>query len=184
MFSELVKNNYNEILLAAKKITRRRDYRQARELINQTYIYLHKIDLPKDNKGFISVFVDRMNIEYKGTKSSFNKVVSIKEASLTYDPGSEDWKQIEIDCEGLNEETKDKLTALSHLDKEDARGYVKLMEFKESLPPHERELFSLHFEQKMSSRQIAERMEKDTGWKMSYVRYNEMINNIKRKLHG
>lgn len=185
MLNELLENNYKEILKAAVNITRRRDRHQAKALINETFLKVFEKDnYPTNNTEFIGHYVKTMYFLYKGERSSYNKAETSKHITLEFDPGNEDWKHIELDAENINKETKDTMLAASNLTTDKAIRYVKILEIKDSLPPHEKEIFSLHYEQGLSSRQIALHMEKETGWKMSYVRFNEMINKVKAKLNG
>ena len=185
MLSELLENNYKVILKAARNITQRRGQHQAPALINETYLKVfEKNDYPTDDKNFIGHYVKTMHYLYLGKRSSYNKAEHKEHIPLVYDPGNEDWKLIEIEAEGTNKETKDTMLAVSNLTTDKAIRYVGVMEIKESLPPHEKEIFDLHFEKGMSSRQIAKHMEVETGWKMSYARFNEMINKVKSKLNG
>jgi RNA polymerase sigma factor (sigma-70 family) len=183
MISQLLNNNYKEILKAAKNITRRRNYQQAPALINETYLFLHDKETPKINNEFVKYFTKTMHYLYIGERSTYNKAEKLSKVYLEYDPGNDDWKDIEVNIE-INKETLDTLLNLSHLKNTDAIKYANVMQLKETLPPHEREIFELHFDKGLSGRQIAKIMELETGWKMSYVRYNEMIKKVKLKLNG
>ena len=184
MLNKLVIDNYKELKEAANNITRRRDRNQSNELINETYLTLFNKVVPETNAIFVKWFTKSMKYIYIDKYSSFRKATDQKESSLTYDTGNSDWKDIELGAEQINEKTKGIITGLSHLTNDKALKYVELLEFKESLPPHERELFELHFEKGLSGRKISKLMEKETGFKMSYVRYNEMIKVIKNKIDG
>jgi RNA polymerase sigma factor (sigma-70 family) len=184
MLAQLVERNYKNILPVAKRITGRDCYRQATALISETYLTVSEKNKEyKSDEHFVKSFSKTMYFLFKGKRSTYNKAEGLSKVHLEYDPGNEDWKEIEIILDG-NEQTKDLVMNLSHLKTEDAIEYVKLMQFKEQLPPHEKEIFCLHFENRMSGREIARLMETETGFKMSYVRYNEMIKGIKNKLNG
>ena len=182
MLSKLVENNYKNILECANLITRRRNPHHSKDLINETYLLMDSLEYPKQDVDFVKFFVKSMHFLYIGERSSFNKKFKVKDQELKFDVRDTDL--LDIDVEQTNEETIEAIKHLSHLTKEDVILYTSLMIFKEQLPPHERELFELRFENGLSSREIADLMEKETGYKMSYVRYNEMINKIKYKIHG
>jgi hypothetical protein len=74
------------------------------------------------------------------------------------------------------------LKELTHLTEPKVKKLIRVHEFKETLPPHLKTIFEFYYESGMSSRQIAELMEKETGYKMDFRRYNDMINEIKEKL--
>lgn len=184
MLSELVKHNYNEILLRAIRITRRRNRRQAEALINEAYLTLSgKDEVPDDNQRFIEHFAKTMKFLYIGGRSSYNKAEKPSPNYLEYDPGNDDWKDIELMTEGINDQTKDAILNLSHLTYDKALKYSDLMQFKNILPPHEKEIFDLHFEKGLSCRDIVKLMEIETGWKMGKTRINEMIQEVKRKIY-
>jgi RNA polymerase sigma factor (sigma-70 family) len=185
MLNELVQNNYNEILTAAINITRRRNRHQAKALINETYLKLfEKNEYPKENQDFVKVYVKTMHYLYMGERSTYNKAETSKHITLEYDPGSEDWRDIEVNAEGVNEETKDTMLAASNLTTDKAVRYIKVLECKDQLAPHERELFTLHFELGMGSRKIAKQLSTSFGWKTGHTNINKMINKIKEKLNG
>lgn len=183
MLSKLLENNYKEILVIAKRITQRNPRKEAKELISEVYLFIHEKDMNfKNDKEFIFYFAKVMKFMYIGIRSNYNKNTKLSNCHLEYDPGNDDWKQIEIDAEGINQETKDMMSELSHLSIRDVTKYAELMDFKRTLPPHEKQLFEWYFEGGYSTRFISNILEKETGWGMSYVRFNEMINVLKSKI--
>ena len=184
MLSKLVEDNYKDILLAATRITRRTNVKQNKALINETYLALHGKKIPTDNIGFLMYFNRTMKIIHIDQRSTYNKHEKVNSVEHIYEQINEEWKEIEIQTEQTNESTKELIKELSYLSEEKAVQYLEVMDFKKGLPPNEREIFDLHYEKGLSSREIAKLMEEETGWKMSYVRYNEMINKVKKKLHG
>lgn len=183
MLAKLIEDNYKQILVCATNITRRKDRHQAKALINEAYITASSKDLTGKEEHFVKWFTKMMHFIYIDKNTKYNKGERLSEIHLEYDPGNEDWKEIELVLD-TNDETIDTIINLSHLGKDKAIKYTELMQFKNSLPPHEKEIFSLHFEQGLSSRSIAKLMKFETGYEMNYVRYNEMINKVKAKIYG
>lgn len=182
MLSKLMQDNYKEIQKAAVLITRRMGT-SPHELINESYLTLSTKDYPKDNEGFVKYVTQIMKYQSMSPRSSFNKANRIG-IEVKFEPINEEYKDIELIIDDVSEYTKETIEGLSHLTKEKINKYIQALEFKESLAPHEKTLFELHFEDGLSSRKIAEWMSKEFGIFEggSYVRYNEMINQIKTKL--
>lgn len=184
MLAKLVEDNYKQILDNAINITRRKNYQQAKALINEAYLTLSEKDLTTKKEFFVEYYTATMYNLYIGERSSYNKNERVSTIPIEYEQVNDDWKQIEILLDEANEATIEAICNLSHLGKEKAIKYVELMQFKDRLAPHLKEIFSLHFEQGLSSRKIAEVMESETGYKMEFKSYNRMINEVKQKLNG
>jgi len=183
VLSELVKNNYKEILDAAKNITRRNNYQYAKDLINDAYILISEKNYPKDNQGFIQFYTTVMYNMNRGERSSFRKAIKPLGVELKIDVPSNDHKSIETLAEITNENTKELINELSHLTREKAIKFSAALEFKDSLSPHQRTLFEYCYEQELSVRDIADKMEIDHGQKMSHMRIWRMVNEIKSELN-
>jgi DNA-directed RNA polymerase specialized sigma24 family protein len=182
MLSKLVEDNYKQLLINAKHITRRNPRHQAEALISEAYIKLANKEVKEE--GFVKVFTKTMHYLYIGTRSTFNKAEKLSPLHLTFDNGNDDWKQIELVLDNVSDGTRELINELSHLKEQDAVDYVDLMCFKHQLPPHLKEIFSLHYEQGLGCRKIAQLMEEETGYKMSYMGYHRMIMELNNKLYG
>lgn len=181
MLNKLIEDNYDNILIHANRITRKRNRHQSKALINETYLMLSEKELTPEQASSIKYFVKTMFYMYRGERSRYSKAERVNSIYLDYDPGNEDWTSIELILDE-NEDTKDEIVNLSHLGKEKAIKYVELMQLKETLPPHEKEIFSLHFEHEQSSRDIAKKVSSETGWDISHMTYNKLINQVKDKI--
>jgi len=201
MLSKLVEDNYKQLLINAKHITRRNPRHQAEALISEAYLTLSNKEVAEE--GFIKVFTKTMHLLYIGERSTYNKSERLSKihlldgeggrrgtssgnngSSLFRETGNDDWKKIELVLDDVNESTRNLINELSHLKEQDAVDYVELMCFKQSLPPHLKEIFSLYYEQGMGAIRIARLMEEETGYKMSYMGYHRMIVELKEKLYG
>jgi len=186
VIAELLTNNYKEILTCARRIIRRRDYTLAEELISETYLALHEKEVPNTGLEFIKYFVTSMKLMTMSPRTSFNKIQRPSGVPLEYDLGNDDYKQIftDIDAIGKSESTKELMTELSHLTKENAIKYVEVMEYKDTLAPWDRELFEMNIEKGLSGRKIVKLKELESGTKMSYKTYNNRIKQIKKGFNG
>lgn len=59
--------------------------------------------------------------------------------------------------------------------------YISVLEFKNSLPLHERYIFDLYYNNRMSSRKIAEALSKE-DYPIHFKSINSMVNSIKAKI--
>jgi RNA polymerase sigma factor (sigma-70 family) len=185
--NNLVNKHYKYLLKVAKRITRRKDVWLAEDLIHETYLHIYENEkfVPLDDIGFISFFCKYMLFMFIGERSSFNKATKIHtdiEYTNVQIEDNEVLSDLELYVEGTNEATKEMLKELTHLTEPKVKKLIRVHEFKETLPPHLKTIFEFYYESGMSSRQIAELMEKETGYKMDFRRYNDMINEIKEKL--
>lgn len=185
--NQLVNKHYKYLLTVAKRITRRKDVGLAEDLIHETYLHIFENEkiYPKDDTGFIMYFVRYMKLQFLGERSTFNKAMKLTsdiENSEIQIQDNEALSDLELYVEGTNEATKEMLKELTHLTEPKVKKLIRVHEFKETLPPHLKTIFEFYYESGMSSRQIAELMEKETGYKMDFRRYNDMINEIKEKL--
>lgn len=172
---------YPDILKAAKLITRRRN-RCPYELINETYLTCSKhTKHPETKEDFLKYFGTMMKFEYIGERSSYSKI-NKGFTELVYEPLTDDWKQIEIEADGVSDETKDLINGLEHRDNDKIQKYINVLLFKESLPPHLNEIFNLHFERGMSSRKISEMFNQIFDFDdIHHVSFNNMIREIKER---
>lgn len=183
MLNELFEYNYVRIRQAAKNIVRKSG-QEADQLINETFLNIaEKKDYPKDKDIFFYYYLKFMRYMNIGERSQYSKCLDSKHLEIKIDPSDDSWESIEMGAEQINEETKDLLLNLTHLNKDKAVRYAKVMEVKETLAPHEAEIYDLHFDKGLSSRKIAELLETESGWKTSYVRINEFINQVKGKFN-
>ena len=182
MISTLLNNNYSDILSVARNITRRKGVHRAKDLITSTYIRIHNKEVPTNDKEFIKFFCKCMYLDHLCKWSEFNKLFETKDSVLEYDPGNEDWKNIEINAEYTSLDNQDGISELSHLNKEKAIKYSEVMIFKYNLPPHEQELFTLYFEEGLSGAAISTIIENETGYKTNSKRFDRMIRVIKNKI--
>lgn len=196
MLNKLLEDNYKEILTVATRITRKKDRHIATELINETFLQIAERNkvIPTDNIGFVMYFSKYMKLMFMGERSSFNRNINGKEVlteSETYLDFKNELKalidtdaelEIELGAEETNEVTKDLLSNLSHMTYERVKRYAEVIEFRVSLPPWEKELFDMHFELGLSSRQIADLMKEETGYEMHPQRCKLMIKEIKNKI--
>lgn len=180
--NHLVNKHYKYLLTVAKRITRRRDVELATDLISETYLSIieNEKQVPEDDTGFIMYFVRYMKLQFLGERSTFNKAMKLQADIEHGEIQLGEWD--EVFAEPTNEATKEMLRELSHLKDNQVSKLINVYEIKESLPGHLKTIFELHFENGLSSREIAEMMEKETGYKMYYGRYNDMINEVKTYL--
>lgn len=125
-----------------------------KELINETYIAIHHISPPDNNQGFIKWFSKCMANANSWGNSSFNKAIKIHSTNFVQDIAEP--KEPE---------------------------FINPYLAKESLEMHERELFYLHFEHKLSAKQIAKLLELENGTKENYQSYQRLINIMKTKIN-
>lgn len=125
-----------------------------KELINETYIAVHHITPPENSNEFIKWFSKCMSNLNNWSNSSFNKSIKINANQFGYDV--------------LDEEPNEPINPL---------------DVKEFLEMHEKHLFHLHFELKLSARQIANLLEQENGTKENYQSYQRMINIMKIKIN-
>lgn len=182
LLNHLVNKHYKYLLTVAKRITRRKDVELAADLINETYLSIieNEKQVPEDDTGFIMYFVRYMKLQFLGERSTFNKAMKLQADIEHGEIQLGEWD--EVFAEPTNEATKEMLKELSHLKETQVSKLINVYEIKESLPGHLKTIFELHFENGLSSREIAEMMEKETGYKMYYGRYNDMINEVKTYL--
>lgn len=182
LLNHLVNKHYKYLLTVAKRITRRKDVELAADLISETYLSIieNEKQVPEDDTGFIMYFVRYMKLQFLGERSTFNKAMKLQADIEHGEIQLGEWD--EVFAEPTNEATKELLKELSHLKETQVSKLINVYEIKESLPGHLKTIFELHFENGLSSREIAEMMEKETGYKMYYGRYNDMINEVKTYL--
>lgn len=88
---------------------------------------------------------------------------------------------IEFSAEECNDSTRELLEVSQSIGTESALKYVQVIDFKRKLIEHEKILFELYFEKRLSTREIAI-MYSDKDHKMNYQSVNSMVNNIKAKI--
>lgn len=185
--NKLVNKHYKYLLIVAKRITSKKDIYLAEDLIHETFLSIYENEkiVPTDDTGFIMYFVRYMKLQFLGERSTFNKAMKLTsdiEHSEIQIHDNEALNDLELYVEGTNEATKEMLKELTHLTESKVKKLIKVYDFKDTLPPHLKTIFEFYYENGMSSRQIAELMEQETGYKMDFRRYNDMINEIKEKL--
>lgn len=126
-----------------------------------------------------------MKNRYVWPNSNFNKATRIN--SIDYGdfdvPDQDALNNIQLAVEETNEATKELIEVSSGMKKDRVLKYVQVVEFKNALPPHEKELFELHFNNQLSSRKISEKLLQETGLKMNYQNINKMVNGLKQKIN-
>jgi len=186
MLSILLTKNHKYIKECARNICRRKDERMADDLISEVYLKVNKFEtLPTKDDEFIKVFVTNMKYEFIGRRSKFNKLYTPKELELAEGIQIADTDsdiELYIQCEQTNESTKALINELSHLKEEQAQSYINVMEFKDSLPGWEKEVFEGYFELDKSGRLIARESSERYGYNMSKQRVQKLINIVKHKL--
>lgn len=185
MLNKLLTDNYKEILIAAKRITRKRDVKLAPVLINETFLHIaeEKKTYPTDNIGFVMYYSRYMKLMFLGERSRFSKAERFKELEIieVYEPEDETaLNEMDLNSEEINEATRDVLDNLSHLRISRLNRYMDVVEFEHSLPSHLKDIFDMHYRHGMSSRDIARNMEIWSGYKMDYRFYNGLINEVKQ----
>lgn len=185
--NQLVNKHYKYLLTVAKRITRKKDVQLAEDLIHETYLHIYENEkiCPTDDIGFIMFYSRYMKLQFLGDRSTFNKAMSLGvdiDHSDIHIEDNEALNDLELYVEGTNEATKEMLKELTHLTESKVKKLIKVYDFKDTLPPHLKTIFEFYYENGMSSRQIAELMENETGYKMDFRRYNDMINEIKKRI--
>lgn len=148
------------------------------------------------NKLFRTDFEEKSRknaYEYKRSNGKKTRLVNCRVESFYENPDSEyslnaiadeeALQNIEIDAEGVNDQTKEIIEISSSLGKTKTLKYIEIIEFKNSLPAHEVILFELYFEQNLSTRDISE-MYSDEMHKISHLSTWQMIKIIKEKLNN
>lgn len=197
---DLFTYNYDYLNTVAQRITRKRDYRQAPELLSTTYLTIHEkakagtILIPGENDEFVKWFCKCMKNYYRWPNSNFNKTHSrdniVCHIDTYYEERASDFlvdedalRDIEIQTEETNDLTKELIDISSSLGRDKTLRYIEVIEFKRTLESHESILFELYFEKEMSTREIAKEysMEFNT---INYQSINKMINIIKTKINN
>lgn len=178
---EIFTHTYPEINIVAKRITRRRDVNQAPDLINTTFVELHKHSLyPTSPEDFVKWFSRSMKQQYVWRNSNFNlsnKIQSDQEIEDIEDTGID----LELLSESTNEATKDFIQVSSSMKKERVLRYIQVLEFKKSLPLHEQEVFELYYVNDIPIRKLLQLLN-ETGDCISYESVRQMVNSIKTKI--
>lgn len=193
MLTKLFENNHKQL----KNVARRMCGNKWGDLVSETYLRVATFKtLPDKDEEFIKVFVENMKYQMLGRRSGFNKLNNFKDLyyiDYKHDKLKEgddleiefvdDWSEedVYLKCDKVNEATKDLIKELTHLTKEKVERYVNLQEFKAQLPGWDKEIFELHFEHGMSSRDIASHL-KMLGYETNYQRMNGLINEVKYKI--
>lgn len=195
--SELFTYNYTYLNTVAKRITRCKNVHMAADLLNDTYLVIHEkqeagLKVPENNDEFVKWFSKCMSNYFKWPNSSFNKLFNSKE-SLTIDNGyfqrnderlidQDALRDIEILVEDTNDFTKELFEISSSMGAIKTLKYIELVEFKRTLPSHEKILFELYYEKELSTRDIAT-LYSSPVHKMNYQSVNNMVNKIKDKIN-
>ncbi len=181
---ELFNHTYPKIQVTANRITQRRNVSQASDLINSTFIQVNAVPIyPVEPDQFVKWFTKCMKNVYVWPNSQFNTTNAlIKSADHKDQADPSALLQIELSVENTTEATKEFIEVSSSMTKERASQYLKVLEFKKSLPLHEQVLFELYYEKELSTRKISEYLNQEPGYSMTKDRINDMVNSIKRKL--
>lgn len=204
--AQLFTDNYEYLNTVAKRITRSRDHRMAPDLLNSTYLTVHEkhekgMYVPYEGEEFVKWFSKCMKNYFTWPNSAFNDYYSPRYSlSLDDSHGKQDNSdycsvpielvdpcahlELELFAENTNDNTRELMAILNFdLEREDALKYLNVLDFVQSLEKYEKELFSLYFEKKLSTRKIAEMysMESNT---INYQSINIMVNKIKSKIEA
>ena len=186
MLNELLSKNHKYIQHCARNICRVKNEMMADDLISETYLKITNWDsIPLNSEEFIKVFVTQMKWEFNGKRSRFNKLYNGKELEILEHHQAEDnesLNNIYLNCERTNQQTKELIEVVSHLNKSMAENYVNLVVFKESLPGWDKVIFHQYFELGMSSRDIAKGLTDLVGYESNYQNINKLINEVKAKI--
>lgn len=134
---------------------------KATDLVTVTYMNIKeaKNPVPCNQFEFIKYFSKCMNNEYKWIRSNYNQQSKSKELLI---------------------ELEYKTPTVSEPCRQCMWGEVE--QFKITLPPHEKELFELYFEQGCSGYYIADELSKEFGCKVTRKSIDRMIAPIKEKI--
>lgn len=158
----------------------------ADDLISETFLRLSKWKkYPSTPEEMIKVFVSQMKREFTGKRNGMDKLYSSKDSEIYEGRQIKDYESmndIYLNCEQTNEATRDVIDLFSHLGREDILNYIRLSDFRESLPGWDKEIFDCYFEKGMSSRDIAKGLVDFAGYETNYQRINELINKVKDKI--
>jgi RNA polymerase sigma factor (sigma-70 family) len=183
---ELFSHNYKELHAVARRITRRRDINLAPALMNETFIDVHhETKYPGQSDEFVKWFSRAMRLRFISQRSAFQKNHASCGQSLELDaeiPDHESHTGMELAPEDASPATKELIEVSSSMKKERVLKYLKVLEFRKSLPLHEQYLFDLYYSNQLSTRAISDQLSKETGFDMNYQRINIMVNSIKAKI--
>lgn len=178
---EIFTHTYPEINAVAKRITSRRNIKQAPELINVTFFELHRHPYPSNPDEFIKWFSKSMKQQYVWTKSAFNNVNKITSNEAEIEDIEDNSMDLELLSEETNQATKEFIHVSSSMKKERVIKYIQVLEFKKSLPLHEQEIFELYYVNDIPIRKLLELLN-ETGDCISYESVRQMVNSIKTKI--
>lgn len=170
---EIFTETYPNILHSAKLITRRRNVKNAPDLINTTYICLSKKEYPTDPIKFTKYFVTAMKLLHDKPQSAFNKLAYSTALSIDFDirDHSEETEQVTEDFE-----------LPTYLSSNRVGQFISLVKFKKTLPLHEQYIFDLHYFGNTSCNEIARQLNAE-GYDIHRVRINKMVQSIRTKLN-
>lgn len=178
MLSDLLNRNYKQIKVCARKISGNK----ADDVINETYLTLSNKKPPVNDFEFVKWFTKTMDNNYKLRNSDFNKRYRSKELVCEEVPEQIENIDLDIFAEEINEETKELIEVASYMRRDRALLYLDVLDFKNTLPLHEKYLFEVYFEHGLSTREISEMESKLSGYDFGYQRVNQMVNEIKKKI--
>lgn len=155
---QIFSDNYSYL----HKIAIRIAGRNAEDLLTETYLTVHekKKGVPTKKNEFIKFFVKWMSNCHRWSQSSYNKQKTGKELLVTeyeYTPVQE------------SEPCKECL-------------FNEIELFKRTLPSHEKALFELHFEDKVSCRMIAQQLSFEFKYVVNPRSIERMVLPIKKKI--
>lgn len=159
ILTQLLNDNYSDLNKVAFRITG--NGMEANDLLTETYLNLHdkKVNVPEIKNEFIKFFSKCMSNRFKWPNSSFNKLKP-KEILL---------ENVEyIETEG-KEPCKECM-------------FNEIDIFKNLLPPHEKSLFELHFEDRIPCRMIAKELSIEYKYAVNPRSIERLILPIKKKI--
>ena len=164
MLAFLLTETYPQIYINAKNIAKKPAI--AKELINVTYIDIQQRnkEIPQTPEEFIKYYTQYMHHVYRNSSSQMNTF-----RLSQYIEG-----EIVDVSENFNPDVQ----------KEEDEQIKKIAIFKKSLFPHEKELFELVIEKRVSVRKIAKSLSKETGYDISYGLIFRLVTQLKQKINA
>ena len=167
---EVFSISYPQIKKSAHLITRRTS-RNAKELINQTYIELHEKSHPKAPDEFTKWFVKAMHLRSLPKSTFFQQTTYRTFESSTLEQTEPESPVLEYEPPFIPESLPSELVP----------KYISLISFKKWLPLHEQVIFELYYESNLSGHEITRNLNSE-GYSINRHNVNKMINSIKTKL--
>jgi hypothetical protein len=212
LLDDFITNNYNTLVVLARKICKKHSYhydllsetvvilyqeldKQDSKLIGclhkhnelmkwtgQTMSNIHKWSSSDFNKNFTKEILEDFNSTMDNKDEFVISEPYMKLMQLAINEKQTD--RIILQAEDTNKETKEFTQDYlnSGLNYESIEKYIRVMELKNKLQPHEQILFELYFENKMSTRKIANELTTKAGYPINYQSIHTMVRNIKNQI--